>query len=112
MHADRPQAVSLFFSKVSEREKERGRGRRRRRRGERKKGGREEVLGGDLHLLQEYFFFNSFRIEIMKSHKREEKNFDQERKKFCETLYSSFYTVLIWHMAQSACMHLVYINKY
>lgn len=44
MHADRPQAVSLFFSKVSVREKERGR--RRGRRGKRKRGGREEVLGG------------------------------------------------------------------
>lgn len=110
MHADRPQAVSLFFSKVSAREEERG---RRRRRGDRKGEVERKSWGGDLHLLQEYFFFNSFKMEIIKSHKREEKNFDQERKKrFCETLYSSFFTVLIWHMAQSACMHLVYINKY
>lgn len=109
MHADRPQAVSLFFSKVSAREKERGR----RRRGERKRGGREEVLGGALHLLQEYFFFNSFKMEIIKSQKREEKNFDQERKESLVKLYIlHFFTVLIWHMAQSACMHLVYINKY
>lgn len=112
MHADRPQAVSLFFSKVSVREKERGR--RRGRRGKRKRGGREEVLGGGaLHLLQDYFFFNSFKMEIIKSHNKKEKNFDQEReKKFSETLYCSFFKVLIWHMAQSACMHLEYINKY
>lgn len=81
MHADRPQAVSLFFSKVSAREKERGR------RKERKRGGREEVLGGDLQLLQEYFFFNRFKMEIIKSHKREEKNFDQERKESLVKLY-------------------------
>lgn len=112
MHADRPQAVSLFFSKVSVREKERGR--RRGRRGKRKRGGREEVLGGALHLLQDYFFFNSFKMEIIKSHNRKEKNFDQERgKKSLVKLYIvHFFKVLIWHMAQSACMHLVYINKY
>lgn len=58
MHADRPQAVSLFFSKVSVREKERGR--RRGRRGKRKRGGREEVLGGwggSLALAARLFLF-------------------------------------------------------
>ena len=77
MHADRPQAVSLFFSKVSAREKERGR----RRRGERKGEVERKSWGGDLHLLQECFFFNSFKMEIIKSLKMEEKNFDQEREK-------------------------------
>lgn len=82
MHADRPQAVSLFFSKVSAREKERGR-----RRGDRKGEVERKSWGGDLHLLQEYFFFNSFKTEIIKSHKREEKNFDQERKESFVKLY-------------------------
>lgn len=84
MHADRPQAVSLFFSKVSVRERREGtQGGRERER----EGGREEVLGGDLHLLQEYFFFNSFKMEIIKNHKREEKNFDQARRKSLVKLY-------------------------
>lgn len=108
MYADRPQAVSLFFSKVSARDKERGR----RRRGERKREA-ERKSWGETCTCCKSFFFNSFKMEIIKSQKRMENNFDQARnKKFGETLYSSFFTVLIWHMAQSACMHLVYINKY
>lgn len=57
MHADRPQAVSLFFSKVSVREKERGRRRGRRGKRKRKRGGREEVLGGSLALAARLFLF-------------------------------------------------------
>lgn len=53
MHTDRPQAVSLFFSKVSATEKEKRVGKR-----EKGGGGREEVLGGDLQLLQEYSCVN------------------------------------------------------
>lgn len=76
MHADRPQAVSLFFSKVSVREKEGGR----RRRGERKREA-ERKSWGETCTCCKNFFFNSFKMEIIKSQKRKENNFDQARKK-------------------------------
>lgn len=80
----------------------------------RKRGGREEVLGGGvaLHLLQDYFFFNSFKMEIIKMSERKRTLIKRGKKSLVKLYILHFFKVLIWHMAQSACMHLVYINKY
>lgn len=37
---------------------------------ERKKETERKSWGGELHPLQEYFFFDSFKMEMIKSHKR------------------------------------------